>query len=113
MRPINRSLLIVKPAQPFLDWLHAVDPSSKELHLDAIQEDSTAFLVPEILNNDDKPEVLKKVYAQIFEYELEGWYEDASVWPAERDLGLFKKWFDYEFQSLVLDVVGGGVGYED
>jgi hypothetical protein len=32
---INRSAVIVTPAQPFLDWLHRADPTSAELSLEA------------------------------------------------------------------------------
>jgi hypothetical protein len=28
MDTLNRSAIVVRPKQPFLDWLHAVDPSS-------------------------------------------------------------------------------------
>jgi hypothetical protein len=33
MKLWNRSALVVKPAQPFLDWLHTADPTSHELTL--------------------------------------------------------------------------------
>jgi hypothetical protein len=29
----NRSAIVVTPKQPFLDWLHATDPTSIELTL--------------------------------------------------------------------------------
>ena len=31
MATLNRSAVVVKPKQPFLDWLHAADPSSQDL----------------------------------------------------------------------------------
>ena len=31
MHTLNRSAIVVKPKQPFLDWLHAADPTSQEL----------------------------------------------------------------------------------
>jgi hypothetical protein len=33
MVTLNRSAIVVKPKQPFLDWLHAADPTSLELTL--------------------------------------------------------------------------------
>ena len=37
MDTINRSALVVKPAQPFLDWLHRVDPTSIHLTLEDLR----------------------------------------------------------------------------
>jgi hypothetical protein len=31
MLVLNRSAIVVKSKEPFLDWLHAVDPSSRDL----------------------------------------------------------------------------------
>jgi hypothetical protein len=30
---LNRSAIVVKPQQPFLDWLHTADPTSRKLTL--------------------------------------------------------------------------------
>jgi hypothetical protein len=35
MATLNRSAVVVKPKQAFLDWLHAADPTSHELICDA------------------------------------------------------------------------------
>src|SRR5258708_20807086 len=39
---LNRSALVVKPKQPFLDWLHAADSTSSDLTLQELVS-STAF----------------------------------------------------------------------
>jgi hypothetical protein len=44
---INRSAIIVKPAQPFLEWLHRVDPTSAHLTLDDLRREPTIYLLPE------------------------------------------------------------------
>jgi len=33
MVTLNRSSIVVKPKQPFLDWLHTADPTSRSLTL--------------------------------------------------------------------------------
>jgi len=39
MLMLNRSAIVVKPKQAFLDWLHAADPSSRDLTLlDLVRE---------------------------------------------------------------------------
>ena len=37
-----------------------------------------------------------------------GWWTEPNDWPQNnRNLTLFKKWFDYEFHSMVFDLVDG------
>ena len=41
---------------------------------------------------------------EIFEEQLNGWYYVPSVWPEERELNAFLRWFDCSFHSLVVVV---------
>ena len=47
MDMINRSAIVVRPAQPFLDWLHRVDPTSAQLTLEDLRREPTIYLLPE------------------------------------------------------------------
>ena len=47
MVAVNRSAIVVTPNQPFLDWLHAVDPTSSELKLADLIIEPTIYLIPE------------------------------------------------------------------
>jgi hypothetical protein len=49
MDAINRSAVIVMPAQPFLDWLHQADPTSAELTLEDLRREPTIYLLPETI----------------------------------------------------------------
>jgi hypothetical protein len=44
MEMINRSALVVRPGQPFLDWLHRVDRTSVELTLEDLRREPTIYL---------------------------------------------------------------------
>ena len=46
---INRAAIVVKPAQPFLDWLHQVDSTSARLTLNDLQREPTIYLVPGVV----------------------------------------------------------------
>ena len=61
MEMINRSAIVVKPAQPFLDWLHRVDPTSAHLMLDDLRLDSTIYLLPECEGKEEGIEHLREV----------------------------------------------------
>jgi hypothetical protein len=45
MDTIKRSALVVKPAQPFLDWLHLVHPTSAHLTLKDLRVERTIYSV--------------------------------------------------------------------
>ena len=104
MSEINRSLIVVKPKQPFLDWTRALDDESKELTLESMCEDSTVYLVPEIWQDSDQRAVLEWGYDILFEDQLEAWWTDDAAWPKERDMKMFLEWFEVEFHSLVVDL---------
>jgi hypothetical protein len=45
MDAINRSAVIVMPAQPFLDWLHRADPTSAALSLEDLRREPTIYRI--------------------------------------------------------------------
>ena len=104
MSEINRSLIILKTKQPFLDWARSLDDESKDLTLESLNEESTAYLIPEILEDSDQEEFLKTGYDILFAEKLAGWWTDEAVWPQPRDLKMFLNWFEIEFHSLVFDL---------
>lgn len=101
---LNRAALIVRPKQPFLDWAAGLDDSG--LVPDAAGE-RTVYLVPEFESNEEGLRILKRVYAEIFERELDSWHTDSSAWPQMRDFKTFQEWFSFELHSVVEDVVDG------
>lgn len=104
MEMINRSAIVVKPAQPFLDWLHRVDPTSAHLMLDDLRLDSTIYLLPECEGKEEGIEYLREVCTEIFEEQLDGWYRVPAAWPAERDLNAFLLWFKWSLHSMIIDL---------
>lgn len=106
MTEINRSVVVVKPKQPYLDWVQSLDDEGTNVTLADLQQDCTAFLVPELLDEEHQEEILAQYHDVLFEYELASWIEDDALWPPKRNLTMFKEWFETEFSSLVVDVVG-------
>src|SRR4051794_40714738 len=105
MSEINRSLIIVKPKQPFFEWARArFDDESQDLTLEELVKDSTAYLIPEIWHDSDEQEFIETYYDILFEEQLEEWSLDQTLWPQNRDLNLFLEWFVVEFHSLVIDL---------
>ena len=84
MDTLNRSAIVVKPKQPFLNWLHAADPASSELSLPDLVREPTIYLVPECDTDDEVVDVLRELCHEIFEEQLAGWYTDTATWPRDR-----------------------------
>src|SRR5215471_6975248 len=47
---------------------------------------------------------LEEVCGEIFEAQLDGWYRVPSSWPVSRDFDMFKRWFEYRFHSMLVDL---------
>ena len=82
MTTINRTAIIVMPGQPFLDWLHGADLTSRELSLEDLRREPTVYLLPECQNEEEARQFLAEVCSEIFEEQLNGWYRVPSSWPA-------------------------------
>ena len=104
MQDINRSLMVVKPKQPFLDWARSLDAEDERLELKDVRDDSTAYLIPESETFDERADILEWCADFVFEEELRSWCTDEDLWPVVRDAEVFLEWFDIEFHSLVFDL---------
>src|SRR6476661_4173010 len=101
MDTINRSAIVVRPAQPFLDWLHRVDPTSTHLTLEHLHREPTIYLVAECEGQEQAMEFLGESVRDIFEEQLNGWYRVPAVWPVRRDSTTFQTWFEVSFHSMI------------
>ena len=104
MDVINRSAVIVMPAEPFLKWLQRVDPTSGELTLADLRREPTIYLLPPYDTEEEALTHLEEVCAEIFEEQLDGWYRVPSSWPDNRTFDIFKRWFEYRFHSMLVDL---------
>src|SRR5215467_2994939 len=98
MMTVNRTAIVVKPDQPFLDWQHRADPTSNELSLEDLQREPTVYLLPECENEEEARQYLGEVCGLIFEEQLDGWYRVRATWPNRRELNAFDRWFEWSFQ---------------
>ena len=107
MRMINRSANVVIPKQPFLEWLHRVDPTSREITLPELANEPSIHLIPECETGEDVVSVLQDLFEEIFVEELDGWYRDPDIWPQNRSFDVFCAWFDYSHHSVLNDLSEG------
>ena len=102
MITINRTVIVVRPGQPFLEWLYRADLT--ELSLEDLRREPTVYLLPECENEGEARERLEEVCGRIFAEQLDGWYRVPASWPDRRDLDAFDRWFEWSFHSVVVDL---------
>lgn len=113
MFAINRTAIVVRPGQRFLDWLHIADPTSTDLTLKELQVEPSVYLIRECRNDDEIREQMAKVCAKIFEEELDGWHRVPSAWPQRRGMSDFERWFEWSSHSVVNDLCTAPILRED
>lgn len=100
---VNRCVVVIRPLAPYLEWASKV---SDDDFLD--EEDAevlaSAYLLPDLDDEDDAEELLAKNAARIFEGELAQWHDDESRWPKTRDLDTLLQWFAIDLVPLVMDI---------
>jgi hypothetical protein len=101
---LNRSAIVVKPRQPFLDWLHTADPTSHRLTLCELTREPRIYLIPECDTEEDVRDVLRELCEEIFVEQLAGWFNDERTWPRDRSLDVFCRWFDFQHHSVLVDL---------
>ncbi|MES0874948.1 hypothetical protein [Sinimarinibacterium thermocellulolyticum] len=100
---LNRSAVVVRYRQPFVDWINRCDPTGDGgMTLLEANEDPTVYLV-EAESRQDFERWLRLNHEPIFEALLEDWYTDETLWPADRSIETLKLWCSFEFHSTVFD----------
>jgi len=112
MQSINRTAIIIKPKQPFVDWINSM-PDDCSYTIEQISKDNLTFLTPQYDDPDSTYNYIKKNYKIIFDYELWGWIVTEDLWPKNRNWKMFNEWFDIEVNSEVFDLVDKDIEKED
>jgi len=104
---LNRSILIVKAKQPFIDWINSttVPGDSSIITLDEVNREPNVYLIPEYDSEAELNQLLPSAIECIWDAELSGWCLDASTWPKEQSMDAFHKWFDLMVGGMVHDLL--------
>lgn len=115
MNLVNRGVAVIKPREPFLDWVNRNPDFSPPVTMEEVQQDCTVLLVPDLGSPEAVLDFVAPLKPGLLEMELEGWNRDSTAWPAERTSAQFDAWFTLEVHSMVWDtsadpIVKEGVG---
>ena len=107
---INRAALIVRLKHPFIKWINEADPldSRSKITIEEANEDRTVYLIDDS-EAEHVDEWLDLNFRQVFESELEDWYNEPSLWPKNLDRKLFDQWCEVDCHTVIVDTVGGPI----
>ncbi|EEG08021.1 hypothetical protein [Pseudogulbenkiania ferrooxidans] len=106
MYEVNRSVAIIRPRPPFLDWLKQLPGELNDnVTLASLTRDCNALLIPCADDYDAAEQAVLEQYQQLFQAELADWCDDESLWPTPLTLELFQEWFQLEIHSVLSDIV--------
>lgn len=96
---INRSAIILKPQQPFIDWYSNLYPEDE---FEETIKETSIYLVDDGIDDIDK--WLKKKFNTFFMMELNDWHDNKKEWPQKRNYKMFKLWFRVEISEMIYDL---------
>jgi hypothetical protein len=83
---------------------HRADPTSHRLTLADLAREPTIYLIPECDTEEDVHEVLRELCEEIFVEQLAGWFRDTDTWPQDLGFDAFRRWFDFQHHSMLMDL---------
>ena len=108
MKSINRSVAIVRPKKPYIDWASSLDELSPESATN-LNEHVGVYLLPEYNYDYEVEDLLREAAELIFEEELSGWHTDPSDRPEDLSYQNLHAWFDVTVESVIVDLANGPV----
>jgi len=100
---INRSVVVIKPKQPFVDWINSLGDDEEQYSISDFSTDCSIFLLPVVDLDEYAEAFIKDTFQDIFELELSIWMADDDTWPENITYKMFLEWFDVEYHSMVFD----------
>lgn len=100
---LNRSALVVRPRQPFVDWLARLAPE-EGLNLAELRQQGNVYLIDEVAEESDFAAALESGWKLILENEFAAWDETGTLWPAPLEPALLEEWFELEPQIMAFDL---------
>ena len=102
---LNRSVIIVRPKRPYLEWAKRDDSGGvAEAVFETLRSDPNVYLLPEYNGPVGQQEVLEDFWPALFEAMLNGWNKDEAYWPKDRNFQMFQAWFEIQIGSGVEDL---------
>ena len=110
---IRRSALVLKPKQPFYDWVKSIRDIPEEMQTDKADieppGEPDVYLLPDYETTEQMERWVSRNFDWLFCEQLNSWYSDEYVWIQNRTFKMFKEWFDYSLHTMVWDSQDGPI----
>ncbi len=110
---LNRSLIVITPKQPYIDWLNSLNIVGNKYTVDQYRDDCTTYLVSDISDKEEVKKITNNNYRFFFEQNLRGITRERNCWPARITLELFIEWFEVRYHTMILDISDEPLGYDE
>lgn len=100
----NRSLLLIFPKMPMVEW--ARNTPTKDSFKGSDEEIAEMLSFSFLVDEEDDPnltQIVQKHFGTIFDHALEDWYVDRKTWP-KINFKTFNDWFEVRFMDEVCDL---------
>lgn len=113
LAPINRTVLVVLPKQPYVDWVRKMDERPTYSLAESRRNDYVTYLIPSITWEDETGtywedagaiDFIGQFWNHFFAQSLAARELQPDTWPKDRTLVMFQHWFDIEVYELPLDL---------
>ncbi|MGS2739023.1 hypothetical protein [Sinomicrobium sp. M5D2P17] len=94
---IDRYAVVIKPQQPFLDWINSFISEGKVEQI----EEAHIYLIDDTI--EDLSQWLKKRFDTLFVMELNYWHPK-RYWPKKRTYKIFRQWFRVDVSAMIYDM---------
>lgn len=113
---LNRTAMVIKPKQPFADWVNSLPthPSLPETNDDPqdLEVVRSCYLFPTTIDIGSENMYLNQFKIRLLKEELNFWEVGQEQWPSELSSELFDYFFDIEILPMVIDLEPGMIHRE-
>lgn len=106
---INRSVLILRPRQPFIDWANRIsDQWDPPIVFDLAETRPTPWWswCPSATTKEQFDPLLDEFWPVLFDHALASIWVETNAWPEHRSREMFDEWFDVEVYAFIVDACG-------
>lgn len=100
---VDRTAVVLKPTDIFLDWLNQNNSNLPDLTLNQLRTNCSVFLIPIFNEPEEAMTYISEHYHAIFTAELSSWTTDEHTWPPI-NLETFWQFFELDIHDTVLDL---------
>jgi hypothetical protein len=104
MSAIDRIALVLKPKQPYVDWVRSLPGMDPALSAEAAKCEPMVQLLPYSQDLKEVDSFVRQGWELFFLQSCAGWVKEESDLPLGRSFEKFEQWFDWSLAPLVLDL---------